>query len=158
MTRNNRQFRLDAVEKCLAALSVQRTEGAGRREVDTKNIFLMCLESQDPNLQQDRSGDLQRVCRKRQFDQTTLCQHQNCLCYPSIMPQHVSICSALTIFPSLRGRKRSRFINCPGSGSPATLCHALSTQSGHQGSKPKACQAKDGFHPVARWGTTQMLN
>ena len=32
----------------------------------------MCLEAQDPNPQQDRGGDLQRVCRKRQFDQTVL--------------------------------------------------------------------------------------
>ena len=29
----------------------------------------MCLEAKDPNPQQDRGGDLQRVCRKRQFDQ-----------------------------------------------------------------------------------------
>ena len=57
--------------------------------------------------------------------QSVFCQHQRCA----------------------SGRKRPRTsLIVPETAALQTLCssHALSTQSGHQGSKSKACQAKDG--------------
>ena len=42
--------------KCLAALLVQRTKGAAEGRLSQNTTW------QDPNPQQDRSGDLQRVC------------------------------------------------------------------------------------------------
>ena len=52
----------------------------------------VCLEAQDSNLQQDRGGDLQLVCRKRQFDQTTFSAPELAvqLCRSAMLGRHFS--------------------------------------------------------------------
>ena len=62
--------------------------GCGRREVVTKR----CVLKSDPNPQQDRGGDWQRVYRKRQFDQTALCSAPELAVLPiNVAPARVDL-------------------------------------------------------------------